>query len=63
MRTTKGLKLEDRYHDFVRKSDRNTERLFDICTRSKVPQDLEISGKPNLLMSFTSIENDKYVTS
>ena len=57
----KSLKMDDRYHDLVRTSGPKKEAVLDMITQSKLPQDLEISGKPNVLMSFTSIENDKYV--
>lgn len=37
------------------------EEIYDLQTNTKLPMDFESVGKPNVLMSFSGIQNHEYI--
>ena len=60
-RRSKGLKLTDRLSDVVKMNPKRVEECYDFLTDSKLPMDFQQVGKPNVLMSFSGIQNNEYI--
>lgn len=61
-RQSKGLALEDRLTDMVLKKPSRMKEIYDQQTKSKIPMDFEAVGKPNVLVSFSGIHDNHYLT-
>ena len=60
-RINKGLKLTDRLSDLVKMNPKRIEEVYDLITKPKLQTDFQQVGKPNVLMSFSGIQNNEYV--
>ena len=61
-RLKKGLRISDRFADAVRNIPNNKfGTVYDQETKTKIPMDFEQIGKPNVMMSFSGIQNQDYI--
>lgn len=57
-RTSKGLKVHDRFTELVRNNPSRIDEIYDQHTKPKISMDIETSGKPNQLVSYFGIQDD-----
>ena len=46
-RIKKGLKIDDRFTELIRSNPSKLQQIYDHHTTSKIPMDVETTGKPN----------------
>ena len=50
-RRDKNLSLKDRFCELVKTGTKKLDKIYDRHTQNKIPIEVEIIGKPNLLLS------------
>ena len=57
-RIKKGLKIDDRFADLIKSNPSKLQQIYDHHTTSKIPMDVETTGKPNHLVSFFGVTDE-----